>query len=356
PMKHIRLAAKLLCLSMALVPVFVASGEILLVATVTAGEEIAVLAPHGGELEPFTIKVGDSVEAGDTLFRITPKAVYADVDGTVAAVHAADGQSATGAVSRFGAVLQIEHEHRYELLLSTSSGYNSADNRDLWVGTPVFLRAVNGRRFGLGSITEVNGNRFKVAIEDGDLAFDEEVRVFRTEDYAATALLGRAKPSSVPAYRVGVSGTIVSMNVRRGDAVRQGDLLFTYVTDSLSPAQRAQAGRVAAAEPLVISGVSAMPGAAVQQGQALARGYRPDSMQLTAQAGERDILALLPGTEASVYFEELGLGPIPARVSGAAALSAGVDPVDSLARYSVTFDFEAPPGVLFGMHATVQVH
>ena len=354
-MKKAFLVPLFVSLMLAAIPLPALAGEMLLIGVVTAGEEAAIQAPHSGELAPFTLKPGSTVNPGDTLFLIKPRSVYAEVDGTVAAIHAGDGQSASGAVSRFGAVLQIEHENRYELLLSTATGYNSADNRDLWVGTPVYLRSVNGRRFGLGSITKVSGNRFDVSIQSGDLVFDEEVRVFRTEDYSAVALLGRARPSLVPPYQVAVSGTVLSMKAQRGDRVRQGDLLFTYVPDSLSPQQRAQAGRVDAGETLVISTVSVLPGASVQQGQVLARGYRPASMQLTAQADEKVILSLSPGTEASVYFEEMGLGPIPARVISASALSLGNDPVDSLARYEVTFAFETVPQVLFGMHATVQV-
>ena len=349
------MASLLLFLMTACIPFSALAGEILLMGVVTAGEEVAIPAPHSGELAPFALKPGNRVNAGETLFLIRPRSVYAEVDGTVAAIHAGDGQSAAGAVSRFGAVLQIEHENRYELLFSTATGYNSAVNRDLWVGTPVFLRSVNGRNFGLGSITSVSGNRFVVSIQSGDLVFDEEVRAYRTEDYAATALLGRAKPVLVPPYGVVVSGTVLSMKAQRGDKVRQGDLLFTYVPDSLSPQQRAQAGRAEAGEPLVISSVSVLPGASVQQGQVLARGYRPASMQLTAQADEKDILSLSPGTEASVYFEEMGLGPIPARVFSASALSLGDNPNDSLARYEVIFGFETVPQVLFGMHATVQV-
>lgn len=350
-MKKNHVTVLLLALTMALAPSPALAGEKLLMATVTAREEIAILAPHSGELAPFALKPGDTVYAGDALFVIRPREMYADVDGTVAAVYAGDGQSASGAVGRFGAVLQIERENRYELQLRMSTGYSSAENRDLWVGTPVYLRAVNGKRFGLGAITSVSEGSFRVSIESGGLLYDEEVRVYRTEDYDAKALLGRAKPSLVAPHQVTVSGTVLSMKAKRGDKVRQGDLLFTYVPESLSPGQRAQAGAAAAGETLVISGVLAAPGASVQQGQPLAKGYRPASMQLTAQAEEKDILSLSPGTEATLYFEELGLGPIPARVSGTSALGVGED----VARFEVTFDFEAPEEVLFGMHATVQV-
>lgn len=343
--------AFLIVLLLSVLPGPVLAAEKLLVATVTAGEEIAILAPNSGEVLPFTVKAGDSAAAGDTLFYIKPHEKYAEVDGTVAALHVRGGGSASGAVDRYGAVLQIEHENRYELKVSMATGYNSAENRDLWVGTPVFLRAVNGRAFGLGTIISVAGSSFTVSVESGDLQFNEEVRVYRSEDHNAKALLGRAKPSLVPPHRVTASGTVLFLHVKHGDKVRQGDLLFTYVPDSLSPSQRAAAGAAKAEEPLVIGSVAVAPGASVQQGQVLARAYRLSSMRLSAQAEEGDIATLLPGTPAVVFFEELGLDPVPALVSGVSALGTG----DEVARYDVTFAFEPPEEVRLGMHATVQV-
>ncbi len=344
-------AIVLFTVTTALVPIGTLAAEKLLVATVTAGEEVAITAPHSGEILPFTLKKGDQVAAGDTLFTIKPRFMVADVDGTVAAVHAGSGDSASGAVARYGAVLQIEHENRYELNISVRTGYNSVENRDLWVGTPVYLRAVNGEHVGLGTVISVTSGNMTVSIETGNLVYDEEVRAYRTEDYDAKALLGRAKPSLVPPHQVTAAGTVLSMKAARGDKVKQGDLLFTYVPESLSFAQYSSKETAHAAETLVISEVLVLPGAQVQQGQALARGLRPLSMQLTAQAEEKDVPGLLIGTEATVYFEELGLGPIPAKISGVSALGTG----DDIARYDVTFSFEAPEEIRFGMHATVQV-
>ena len=354
-MKKTRLKPLLLAMVMALVPSLALAGETLLMATVTSGKEIAITAPHSGELAPFMLKVGDTLSPGGTLFFIKPRSMYAEADGTVAIVHAGSGQSASGAVSRYGAVLQIEHENRYELVINMRTGYASAENRDLWAGTPVYLRAVNGNHFGLGTITSVSGSSFKVSVESGGLLFDEEARAYRTLDYDAKALLGRAKPSLVSPHQVAVSGTIIDMKAQKGDKVKQGDLLFTYVPDSLSPGQRAQAGRAIADEALIVSAISAAPRASVQQGQLLAKGYPLSAMQLTAQAEEKDIRSFSPGTQATVFFEELGLGPIPALVSGTSALGMGDDLNDGTAKYEVTFSFEAPAEVLFGMHATVQV-
>ena len=338
-------------LVLASLPAFALAGEKLLIATVVSGEEAVILAPYSGVVLPFTVQPGDAAAAGRALFSIKPKDMVAQAEGTVAAVHTKDGGSASGAVSRYGAVLQIEHKNRYELNLTMRTGYNAPENRDLWVGTPVFLRSVDGRKFGLGTIISVGGGSFTVEIESGNLEYDEEVRAYRVETYDAKALLGRAKPSLVPPYMVTASGTVLSMKAERGDKVRQGDILFSYVPDSLTPAQRAAKGTAGAKEDMVISAVLVSPGVTVAQDQALARGYPVAAMQLRAQVEEKDVSDLAIGTQATVFFEELGLEPILAQVIGIAALGSGED----IASFTVTFDFEAPPQVRFGMHATVQV-
>ena len=50
-------------------------------ATVEPARELAVKAPASGELEPFTLKAGDVLAAGDTLFAIRGRAVYCPIAG-----------------------------------------------------------------------------------------------------------------------------------------------------------------------------------------------------------------------------------------------------------------------------------
>lgn len=201
--------------------------ELLLPGVVTAGEGLAIQAPVTGELAPFSLKEGDTVKAGDALFTLLPQEVYADVDGRVAAVYAGDGQSADGAVSRYGAVLQIEHSDRFELPCSALTGYNSAENRNLRVGMPVYLRSTNEERSADGLITLVNGQNFVVAVRGGDLEFGKDVKVYREPDYAERTLLARSRPSLLPCHSVPGRGMVVRMAVSPGDEVRQGHLLFT---------------------------------------------------------------------------------------------------------------------------------
>lgn len=328
-----------------------AEQELLVTATVTASRELAIAAPHSGELGPYTLKPGDAVKAGESLFNIAAQNVYAQVDGSIAAIYAKEGQDASGAVSRYGAVLQIEHKDRWELRCNASTGYNSADNRDLRVGTPVYLRSSNEEHFAQGEITQVDGLNFIVAIYGGDLKFNEEVKVYRDEDYENKTLLARAKPSPLAAHAVQASGTIVDMAVEAGDEVSEGDLLFSFVPETLSPQDREHPGLVSAPEDLVIASILATPGSPVQKGQPLCTGYPQGSMQLTALVAEKDLHQFTDDADILVSFEELGLEPIEGKLAYCSSKGEG----EESALFPVYISLDPPQEVRFGMHATISL-
>lgn len=354
-MKRILALALVLCLCVA-VPLAgtaqTTADALIISARVVGKQEIAIKAPATGELAPFTVRQGDQVKAGDTLFTVEPQRVYADLDGTIAAVYAQAGDIADAAVERFGAVLCIERVDRYEISANTMTGYNSATNRNLYVGTKVYLRSVNEKHFAEGMITAVSGRSFTVAVIGGDLVYTENVKIYRQEDYDNKTLLGRAGLSSVAPYNISASGTIVEMAVAPGDTVKAGDLLFTYVPDALEPEVRGQKdATVAKAErDLLVSAVNVQAGASVQKDQALLTAYPMDEYQLCGQVEESDLSRVQIGATMRVTFEEIGVKDISATVSSISALGTDEDP----SRYQVYFDFETPEGVMIGMHATIE--
>lgn len=325
--------------------------DLLLVAQVTAVEEAALTAPFSGEIAPFTLRSGDLVKQGEEAFRVLPREAYAEMAGTLAAIHVKPGQSAAAAAQRYGAVMQIMPEDRFELHCSMRTGYNSKENRDLQVGTSVYIRSSDGKQTAQGEIFSVSGMNFSVAVRGGNLLFDEEARVYRTEDYADKSLLGRAKPTVVQPYKVQGGGTVLSVAVEKGAKVQEGDLLYTYAPETLSAEQVKNGGQVIAMRDLIINTVQITPGAQVAQGQVLATAYPASSLGLTARAQEGDLAMLTPGTQAAVTFEELGLPPLPATVESVSRLGAGED----TALYQVYLSFEAPDTVLLGMHGTLRV-
>lgn len=325
---------------------------LILSARVVAKEERALKAPVTGELLPFTLRAGDAVPAGGLLLSLQPKSAYAQVNGTVAAVYAQAGDSADGAVERFGSVLAIEHTDRYEIQASVYTGYNSTANRTLYVGTPVYLRSANEKHFADGLITQVSAGSFTVAVIGGDLVYTQDVKVYREPDYGDRSRLARASLSLVPPAVVTASGTILSMAVKPGDAVKAGDLLFTYVPDVLEAGLRGkpEATLLRAPEDLIINQLNVTQGASVQKDQVLLTAYPAGRYQLMGQVEEGDVGRLTPGDTVQVRFEELGLEPLPATVASVSPLGSQ----DDTSKYTVYFDFDAPEGVLIGMHATVE--
>ena len=329
-----------------------AGNDLILSARVIAKEEWALKAPASGNLLPYTLREGDAVAAGSVLFDLQPKSVYAEAEGAVAAVYARAGDSADGAVNRFGSVVAIEHADRYEIKANYFSGYNSTANRTLYVGTPVFLLSVNEKHSAQGVITSVSGPNFTVAVMGGDLVFTERVKIYRDPSHEDKYRLARGDLSLVPPALATASGTILSVAVKPGDPVKPGDLLFTYVPDALEASLRnsPDATRLTAPDDLIIHQILVSQGAAVQKDQTLITAYPAGQYQLLGQVEEGDVARLVPGDRVSVRFEELGLDPIEATVASVSPLGSEED----TSRYAVYFDFEAPQGVLIGMHGTVE--
>ena len=341
------LALLLLC------PAALAQSELILPASVTIRETLALKAPASGELAPFSLREGDVVNAGDMLFEIEPVKVYADIAGTVGIVHAAAGDSADAICERYGAVMQVEHADRYVVQSNLRTGHNNSDNRDLHVGIPVYLLSNNGDHTADGVVTRVDGQNFTVQVIGGDLVYIQELKIYRDPEHTSTTLLGRGSLSTVAPRAYAASGTITEIAVNAGDEVQPGDFLFSYVPDQLAPERRGKADALVlkADEALIVTGVNVQPGASVQKGQPLVSVIRPGDYELTAQAEEGDLARLAIGDEMTVCFEELDLAPITAVITAISPL--GTDGGD-VSTYAVRLSFEAPEGVYPGMHAVAE--
>ncbi|MBE5795389.1 MAG: HlyD family efflux transporter periplasmic adaptor subunit [Clostridiales bacterium] len=321
-------------------------------ATVEPAREVAVKAPASGELEPFTLRAGDLLATGETLFAIQPQTVYAEADGTVAAVYVAAGDAADGAMNRYGAAMQIDYTDRYQYTGSYSGSRNTVENRDLHVGTPVYFRSDDKEEYADGVITQVDNHNFTAQVIGGDLDFTERVDVYRLPEYTDASLLSEGRLTALAPYSVAASGTVLTVHVQPGDKVKAGDALLTYVPDVLDPTMRTceKATQVIAAEDWLVLSVAAQQGGSVQKGQTLATVCRRGDYQLVIHAEEGDIGRFAPGAIMQVVFEELDLEPVEATVAGIGLLGTAGD----VSTYPVYLDLQVPQGVLLGMHATVE--
>lgn len=350
-----RFVSLLLTMLLFLTPAMAQEDTLILTATVETAQTVALKAPASGELAPFTVRTGDVVSAGDVLFTVEPVRVYAPIDGTVSAVFAQAGDVASGVTGRYGAILYIDYEERWQVQGNTRTGANRAQNRDVRIGQQVWLRSNNEENFADGLVTAVDYASGSVTVQviGGDLVYNHTIKVYRTPDYDYESLIASGSLSTIAPYAVSASGTITDVAVRSGDAVKAGDYLFSYVPDELAPERRGakDATAVKAEDHWIVTGVNVQAGASVQKGQTLLTAVPLGGYELAAQAEEDVVGRIAAGDVFTVCFEELDVEPVEATVLSVSPLgSAGGD----VSTYTVRLSFDAPEGVWPGMHATVE--
>ncbi len=347
----------LLCtaLLLALTPAMAQENSLILSATVEAVQTVALNAPASGELAPFIVRAGDAVSAGETLFTVEPVKVYAPIDGVVSGVFAEAGDIASGVTGRYGAILYIDYEERWQLQGSTRTGADKAENRDVRIGQQVWLRSNNEENFADGVITAMDSSTGNISVQviGGDLKYNHTIRVYRTPDYDYNALIARGTLSTVAPVAVSATGTIIEVAVSNGEKVQAGDYLFSYVPDELAPERRGQmdATEAQAAADWIITGVNVQPGANVQKGQTLLTAVRTGDYELVAYAAENEANTIKAGQTFAVCFEELDIDPVQATVTAVSPLGAVSGDETT---YAVRLSFPVPEEVWPGMHAVIE--
>lgn len=342
-------------LLLAIAPAMAQENNLILSASVEAIQTVALKAPASGELSPFTVRTGDKVSTNETLFTVEPVKVYAPIDGTVSGVFAEAGDIASGVIGRYGAILYIDYEERWQLQGSTRTGTDRAENRDVRIGQQVWLRSNNEENFADGVITAMDSATGSISVQviGGDLKYNHTIRVYRTPDYDYNALIARGTLSTVAPAAVSASGTIMEVAVSNGEKVRAGDYLFSYVPDEIDPERRGQpdATEAKAAADWIITGVNVQPGASVQKGQTLLTAVRQGDYELVAHAAEDEVHAIHVGDGFTASFEELNIDPVEAIVTAVSPL--GTVSGDETT-YAIRLFFPVPEEVWPGMYAVIE--
>lgn len=210
-----------------------AASSICINASVIAPHTSAVTAPFSGTLLPFTLRAGDRIASGESLFELDTLKVYAPQTGRLAAVFAAAGDDASAVLSHYGALALIEPEHPLFVAASTASAYDDEETRYLHAGETLYLKC--GSEKGTGRVLSVQDGGYTVEILSGNFDLNDTVRCYRESGHDSDSCTGSGKVRRFTDAAVAGSGRILRAHRQPGDYVRAGDLLFELIDPASTP-------------------------------------------------------------------------------------------------------------------------
>lgn len=280
---------------------------------VVSGESVSVTAPFGGTVSSFRLRAGDELAVGDVVAEVATTKVYAPEDGVISGLFGQAGDTVEDVATRMGAVLYIEPVQKYSVSASVEKAYNNSDNKFVNIGETVYLKSVyssNGNT-ATGTITAVDGANYTVETTSGELLMEETVYIYRDADYTSTSKIGRGTVSRTAAVAVGAATTsnsasstnsILAINVKDGDAVTRGQLLYETVTGTLDGLY-ATGNQIVADEAGIIASVNISAGSSLNKGDTILTLYPKDKMQVSMDIDEYDLADIHEGDTLQLEFD-----------------------------------------------------
>ena len=352
--------AMLAALALLLSPAALAD-SITFTGTVTASETCEVYAPIGGKVQAVNGDVGDRVSADTVLVELSTTKVCAEEDGTVTGVFGQPGDSAETVSSLYGSVVSIEGGSVYSIAASTTNAYNTTATKFVHVGENVYLSCYSdGSHTGTGVITAIEGTDYTVRVTSGEFLVGETVNVYRGDAAVSTQRIGRGTLNRTSPTAVTGSGSIVSIAVAPGDAVKRGDLLFETL-DGTFDGLYMSGSAIAAGTPGILSQLNATQGSTVQKDDVVAVIYPEGAMRIEASVEEANLSAIHVGDPVSVELlwnqdEEV---TYPGTITGISAIAdaseaqGGEGETESAVTYTVYVGFTPDENTRYGMSAVV---
>lgn len=317
--------------------------------TIEPERMLSLLAPYSGRVGDMDLRAGDVIAAGETLFTLSTKKVYADFDGVVTGVFAQPGDSAASVQNRYGALMYMEGESLYRADCTTNGSHSDNENKIVHVGETVYIQSTEDRkREGVAIVTGVADKNYtlEVILDDG-LRVNDSVRVYRDNDHETDTCIGTGRISRINPTAVTSDGHVLAVHVQDGQAVSRGDLLLETVPDALDGMMGGD-GSVALEQDAVLLNVLVSAGNQVSKDQVLATYCPAGEMKLVCSVDEEDLAFLETGDEMTVTFDALGETQIRATVDSIAAAA------DENGEFAVTLTLEKTDGVRIGMSATAE--
>ena len=315
--------------------------------TVTAAYTREIYALNTAQVESVPVIVGQSVRAGDTIATLRTTKVYAEEDGTVAAVFGKPGDLTDTLIERYGAAMYLESTVTYTIAASTQYAYDSVETKLVHVGETVCLRSrTESSRTGEGVITAVDGASYTVHVTAGDFLIGESVSIYRGGEYKDAERIGRGPIARNADIAVTGSGRIVSVAVQPGDAVRRGDLLMETLTGT------GESPVIAADVDGVVAQLGAAQGAALEENGVAAVIWPDDAMQIEIQVNENDLIFVHVGDTVNLLFDwEVERNAVT--TGTVTSISAISDETSEDTVYAATIAFTPDETIRYGMSVTV---
>lgn len=191
--------------------------------TTVAASSIQVEAAAGGILRELTVFHGSTVSEGDALGVVSTTKVFATQDGTVAKIHAAEGESSEEGV------LEIYPAEQYQIYCTAEKAYESPETMLVHSGESVYIKCTtDGTHRGTGVITEIDGNEYRVLATGGEFYVGETVYLYRDEEFSTKQRVGIGTVITSETQVYEADGKIVRMHVEEGEYVERGELLYEY--------------------------------------------------------------------------------------------------------------------------------
>lgn len=315
--------------------------------TVTAAYTHEVYAENSAQVESVPVIVGQAVKAGETLAVLRTTKVYAEEDGTVAAVFGTVGDLTDTLTAIYGATMYLERPVTYVIDASTQYAYDAVDTKLVHVGETVALRSrTESSRTGEGVIIAAQGDSYTVHVTSGEFLMGESVSIYRGGDYKDAQRIGRGSIARNGNAAVIGAGRIVSMAVKAGDQVKRGDLLMETLMGSGSSSV------IASDVDGVVAQLGVAQGAAVEENGVVAVIWPADAMQIEIQVNENDLTFIHVGDTVNLLFDwevERSAASIGTVTSISAIAEAGHD--DTV--YTAAIAFTPEEGIRYGMSVTV---
>jgi len=270
--------------------------------TVAAVQFTDVIAPYTGTLTSFDWDIGDTVAVGDTLFTFETADLYATEDGLVQSVFIQPGDDAAAVTARYGAVIGMEPSLGYQVIADTTGAASDDEYKILHLGETLYFQtsATNGDE-GEGAVVSVTGENYVVDVATGTFDLNATVNLYRQDNYSSKSCVGRGTVTRRDALLLSCSGRVSAVYVTRGDTVKKGDLLASFVSADAAP--EAYADTVTCELNGVLETVAVSAGQQVYKGEVLCRVGLTDQLEVLAEVDETDLNGLAVGDTLPVTLD-----------------------------------------------------